>query len=159
MGPPPGQSHEIHHGDLVPALALERPIDLPTRPAPADFDPTVRLLYRFIVVTVLGHASHDPIVHEGLHVFLKRTMIAFEGQHIMAAPVDDLPGGALLAADGVDRDGRIPELQHLQQRRDGGDLVGLVVDFQLAEHGVVLMDIGVNHVDRRLARSTIKAAA
>ncbi len=43
-----------------------------------------------------------------------------------------------MASDG---DSGVIEPQHLQQHRNGGDLIALVIDFQLAEHGLVLMDV------------------
>jgi hypothetical protein len=50
-------------------------------------------------------------------------------------------------------------LQHLQQFRDRGDLVGLLIRLDLGEYRVILMNVGVDPVNGGLATGGVKTAA
>lgn len=59
-------------------------------------------------------------------------MVAFERQDIVGFLVDDVGRDFFLASHGVDGDGAVGDFQHAQEFGNRGNLVGLVVDFDLS---------------------------
>ena len=60
-------------------------------------------------------------------------LVALDGQDIVDIGLDDLPGGLLLAVQGVGRDDASGQFQLPQQRGHGRDLVSLLGHQRLAQ--------------------------
>src|SRR6202023_3575177 len=67
-------------------------------------------------------------------LLVEKRPIGLEREEIIAATLDDLFGNIGLGPHGIDGDKRALQLEPLKQERNGGDLIGLVVDGLLAEH-------------------------
>jgi hypothetical protein len=73
------------------------------------------------------------IVEQQLTVFEKRLLVAFDGQHIVAAAPDDRFCGRLLAVHRIGRDDATIERQERQKLGQNADFVRLAVDLALPE--------------------------
>jgi hypothetical protein len=60
-------------------------------------------------------------------------LVFFDAQHIVGASVDDLCGNLCLSAHDVYGDDTTVERQQLQQLRNGGDFVALVIHLYLSQ--------------------------
>src|SRR5262249_4038842 len=91
----------------------------PPRPAPAT--PLGPL------PVVMDAAPLPPVgtrpVEEGHDLLEEVLVVALQSQQVVGLALPDRPGDLLLASHGVDRHDRPGDLQHLQELRDGGDLV------------------------------------
>src|SRR5271157_6094515 len=74
-------------------------------------------------------------------------MIVLECERILRAGIDNCGGNLLLASHRVDGDGRTAHVDHLQQLRDGGDLVRLRLRRELAEHEPLFGHPRADHVE------------
>jgi hypothetical protein len=79
----------------------------------------------------------------------QRALVALEGENVIGFLVEDFLGDVALAADGVGGNDGAFDHQHVEKRRNGDDLVGLVGHFDLAEHEALACREGGHHVDRR----------
>jgi hypothetical protein len=74
-------------------------------------------------------------------------MVALEGQDVVSALVDDLLGDGLLSAHGVDGHDGIGQVQHLQQCRNCGDLIGLRGASDLGEYQLSVGGPGIHQMN------------
>ena len=82
---------------------------------------------RFVIIFLMLISL--PSLHSSrLEDIQKLALIAFDGQQIVRACVNNLLGNALLTAHGVDRDQGSLDMQNPEQLRDCSDLVGFLVD-------------------------------
>ena len=65
----------------------------------------------------------DGVGEEKRGVHVQARLIAFEGEHVMGALVDDAPGDLLLRSHRVDGDDRALEVEHIQEFGNRRDLV------------------------------------
>ena len=99
------------------------------------------------------------IVEEQGDIGVQGGLISLEGEQVVAALIDDLPGDLPLAADRIDGDDRALEREHFQELRDCGDLVRLAIDGQLAEHQALVGRPGGDQMQRRAARGAVERPA
>ena len=76
-------------------------------------------------------------------------LVAFDGEHVVAALIADPPGGVHLCVHGVGGDHYPVEVEGLEKLPDGGDLVGLVGYPGLGQHGARGVVQGRQEVRRR----------
>ena len=81
---------------------------------------------------------------------MQRSLIAFERDDVVGFLVLDLLGDGALAAHRVDGDDGALDRHHVEQRRNGDDLVGLLGDRDLPQHQPLPGRESRNHVDRLL---------
>ena len=86
--------------------------------------------------------------HEQIDIVSERSLVALEGKDVIGLFVDDLLGDGPLAAHGVDRDHGAFDGQHVQELRDGDNLVGLVGHLHLTQHHALTGGEGRDHMDR-----------
>src|SRR5215210_7338737 len=98
------------------------------------------------------------VVEEAADIVVQAALVAFQREHIIAALFDRLGGDDPLTVERVGGDDAALERQQFQQFRHRCDLVGLAVDRQLTEQQALLRGPGMDHMQRRLARDTIKRA-
>ena len=84
-------------------------------------------------------------------------LVALDGQQVIAAPVENLPGNFSLAPDGVDRDDAALEGQCVEQRLDGRNLVAFAAGMFLPQAQAAGRGIRADRVQRRVV--TIPGAA
>src|SRR5258708_3388757 len=94
-----------------------------------------------------------------LDILAQRALVAFEGEDVIGLLVEDFLGDVALAAHGVDGDDGALDRQHVEKRRDGDDLVGLVRHFDLAEHEALARREGRHHMDRGFSAFLVGGAA
>ena len=99
------------------------------------------------------------IVEISADIIVERALIALQSQRIVATLIDDLLSDRTLAVQRVGGHDRALQRQHLQQRRHGGDLVGLGVRGDLRQHHALLAAPGADHVQGRLAVGAIERSA
>ncbi len=100
-------------------------------------------LAHFDAPVIALHALRLPqrrlgVVQKELHVLKERTLVGFEGQHVVAALLDHLGRDLALAGHGVGGDHHALEAEQLEELRDRRDLVRRVLDRPLAEHKALL---------------------
>jgi len=78
--------------------------------------------------------SAGGVGEEQRRVLVQARLIAFEGEHVIGALVDDALGDLFLCPHRIDRDDRALEIEHVQEFRDRGGLVGFSVDRALRQH-------------------------
>ena len=81
----------------------------------------------------------------------ERALVAFHGQHVVAAAVDDFLGDFFLASHGVDRDDGSAQFQHFQQLGNRRDFVRLGINRNLPQRQTLLSGPGANQMQRMLA--------
>jgi hypothetical protein len=81
-----------------------------------------------------GGRGADGLDEEKRRVPVQARLIAFEGEHVIGAPVDDALGDLLLRSHRVDRDECGLEAEHVQELRNRRDLVGHPHDAALRQH-------------------------
>src|SRR5271165_4301313 len=99
------------------------------------------------------------IVEETAYVVVQRALVALQRQRMVAALLDDLAGDLALAVERVGGHDRAFQGKHLEQSRDGFDLVRLGVGGDLRQHHALLTAPRADHVQRRLAAGAIERAA
>ncbi len=112
-----------------------------------------------IDVAVAAVAQDLGVVEEEGDVGMQGGLIALEGEQVVAALIDDLPGDLAMAAHRIDGDDRALERMHFQQLRDCGDLVRLAIDGQLAEHEALVGRPGGDQMQRRAAGGAVEGMA
>jgi hypothetical protein len=90
-------------------------------------------------------------LEEEAHVLGQGRPIVLENEQLIGASGADRFGDVLLAADGVDGDERAFEFEAREQKRNGDDLVALLVDRFLAEHQALARGPGRDQMQRRAA--------
>jgi len=75
-------------------------------------------------------------------------LVVLDDQQVVAAPVEDGLGDLGLTAHGVDGDECAAECQAFEQKRNGGDLVGLGLAGLLSEYQALAAGPGRDHVER-----------
>lgn len=85
-------------------------------------------------------------------------LISFQRQDIVAALLDHLGRDRALAVERVGGRDAAFERQQVQQLRHRRDLVGLAIDRKLTQQQPLLRRPGMQHVQRRLARSPVEGA-
>ena len=105
-----------------------------------------------------AEAVGDRAQEERFDAVVQRGLIALHGQDVVGLLGDDVVSDLGLTAHRVDRHQTAGKFQHLQQLRDGGDLVALVIDHHLAQRDSIRRGPGADHVNRRLAAGRIEAA-
>ena len=101
----------------------------------ARLDPPVVAVHR--LVRRRFHVGEIPLLllgDERLDVVVQRALVAFQRQHVVGSLPHDLRGDHPLATHRVDGDDRTLHVDHVQQRRNGDDLIRLLVDLDLAQH-------------------------
>src|SRR5437879_3743230 len=91
--------------------------------------------------------------------YLKCVCRVLEGQHVIAAAIDNSGGDFLLTAHGVDGDDGSLQVQDFEKLRDGGNLVGFAIDRLLAQQQMVLTRPGADQMQRALAGSGVERAS
>lgn len=111
----------------APTVLMPQPGYITDGPASTHFNATVS------AVGLLDKVVVNPLVLFGLrlvekraYVLLERRMVALEGQHVVAALIDDLAGDLALGTQRINRDNAPTDLQGRQQLRDRCDLIRLV---------------------------------
>ena len=89
------------------------------------------------------------IVEPRLRVRVERFLVALQRQDAVPALAGDQLRRGALRVHRVPGDERVLQLQHLQQRRQRPDLVGLRVDRHLAEHDPGPRSEGADQMQRR----------
>ncbi len=127
-------------------------------------DPSMALLQRLVAPWLaIGVSVGFRFGEELFHVVPQRALIAFQREHIICLPLDNLGRDLALATatrrrrashEDIDDHDRALDRQHAEKLRNGRDLVRLVGNFDLAEHEVLLRAPRRHHVDRRF-RPTI----
>ena len=82
-------------------------------------------------------------------------MIGLQGQEIVAPLGLNLTGNRDLSPDGIERDNTAPNVQQFKQRRNGGDLVSLALDLDLAEQETMLAGPSTDDVQGFAATGTV----
>lgn len=95
----------------------------------------------------------------GLCLLEQVAVVGLQGQQVLGAGLDQLPGDSFLTAHGVEGDQAAGQGQAPQQRRDGRDFVGFVVHLDLAEHQVIGLGERADQVDGGLAIGLVQRAA
>src|SRR3954447_18895504 len=95
-------------------------------------------------VAVASRAKQCPLLYRQERL----AVIGLEHQQVIGAPLQDPAGDRLLVAHGVQGHDAVLQGQHLEQRRDRGDLVRLAIDLTLAERQSLLT--GADQVERAL---------
>src|SRR3954468_16168301 len=90
---------------------------------------------------------------------MKSSLVALEGQDVVAVLIDDLSGDVTLAVEGIDGHDRSLERQHLQQLGHGGDLIGFRLGGDLGQDEALVTAPGGDHVQRRLGAGRVEGAA
>jgi len=85
-------------------------------------------------MSAIGEAALDLFGSKQFDVFMKRALIALQGQNVVGLSVDDFPGNLPLAAHGVDRHHRAFDRKHIDQCGDGCDFVGFLRDLHLPQY-------------------------
>jgi len=85
-------------------------------------------------------------------------LVGLDRQEVVGTGGGDRLGGGRVAAHGVDGDQRALQVEPLQQRRDGPDLVGLVLHRLLAQHQPAPGGEGGDQVQRVSAPGVVVAA-
>jgi hypothetical protein len=96
---------------------------------------------------------------EHFDVLAQCALIAFEGEDVIGLLLDDLLGDVALAAHGIDGHDGALDLQHIEKRRNGDDLVRFVLDLDLAEHQTLARRECGHHMDRGLSSSFVGGSA
>ena len=89
--------------------------------------------------------------HEQFDILAQRALVALQGEDVIGLLVEDLLGDVALAAHRVDGDDGALDRHHVEQLRDGDDLVGFLRHLDLPEHEALARREGGDHVDGRLA--------
>jgi hypothetical protein len=90
---------------------------------------------------LLGYERHD--------ILAQRALIVVQREHVVGLLGDELLGDVALAGHRIDGYDHPLDRQHVEQLRDGVDLVGIVRDLHLAQHEALAGCEGRNHVDQR----------
>jgi hypothetical protein len=102
------------------------------------------------------------VIEEALDFAMERGLVVLNGQEIVGLLVDDAPGDRGVAGDRVDGDQRAGQRpgggQALQEQRDRGGFVRLLLDRLLAEHELLAGRKGRDQMQRGLARGPVVAA-
>ena len=88
-----------------------------------------------------------------------RPLIALEDQDVVGLLLQDLLGDIALAAMASTVTMAPFDLQHLEQARDGHNLIGFLSRFDLAQHKTLAGGEGRNHVDCRFNGDAIPRRA
>jgi hypothetical protein len=146
------------------ATAQHRANRRQTRPQPGVTDPLgghdhmtlPQLLATTIALHRLRHARFQArevglqcLRETRLDIRVQVRLVVLDGQNVIPAARDDLGGDLLLRPHRIDRHQRPGHVEQLQQARDRGDLVGLVVHGHLAQRDVVGTGPGADQVQRR----------
>jgi hypothetical protein len=99
------------------------------------------------------------ILEQEFHLPMEGWMIVLEGQDVIGSLLSNRLGNLFLTPHGVDRDNGTLQLQHPQQRGNGGDFVRLVIDFALPSYQPMGISPRADHVDSPLRGGMIKGAA
>ena len=91
-----------------------------------------------------GAAALKVLLHHSMHVLL----VALEAEHVVRTALLQLPGNALLAADGVNGDDAALQVQHAQQLGDGADFVAFAIDLALTQQEPHVGCPGADQVQR-----------
>ena len=89
----------------------------------------------------------------------QRGLVAFQGQHVVAALVDDLFGDVPLATHRIGGDGASFEVEKPQKLGNRRDLVRLLVCGDLRQNQPLLARPRADHVQGRLFARRVKGAA
>jgi hypothetical protein len=148
----------LDHADRLqsrPPMGVLHPrqhVGIGDHPPPAQLQPPVPLVDRFVVVVL--HPSKPAglrLVETRLHVRRQRGLIVLECRDIVAALVEPLLGDGPLAAHRIERHQATREFQGTEQLGNERDLVGLVFHLRLGEHKLLLRCPGTDQLNRRLA--------
>ena len=110
--------------------------------------------------TVVWQASLAPrgIVEEGADIVVQAALVALQSKHVVAALFGDLRSNCPLAVQRIRGHDAAFQRQHLQKLRHCRDLVGLVIDRDLAEQEPLIGGPGMHHVQWRLAGRPVERA-
>jgi hypothetical protein len=86
------------------------------------------------------------VVEIGADIVMQRVLVALQSQRVIAALIDDLLGDRALAVQRIGRHDGAFQRQHLQQRRHGGDFIGLGIGRNLSQHQALFAAPGTDHV-------------
>ena len=103
-----------------------------------------------ITVGCLEAAVNDGggIVEVAPDFVVQAGLVILDGEQVVAATIKDGLGDLGLGAHGVDGDEGASEREAFEQKRDGGDLVGLGRACLLAKHQALAAGPGRDHVER-----------
>jgi hypothetical protein len=96
---------------------------------------------------------------KNLHILAKGALIAFESEDVISLLVHDFLRNLALAANRLDGDDGALDCHHVEECRNGDDLVGLFRDFDLSEHEALTRRKCRHHVDRGFGASLLVGAA
>ncbi len=152
-----------HHPDggfqfrpLPLGVQIVQAVRLGDDPAFPPFHPPVSLVQGLSVV--IGHAVKAQCLgpfEQVLNILVQLTLVLLHRQHIVGTTICDLLRNLSLAAHGVDSYDTAIQLQHLQQLRNGSDLIGFLVGLDLTQGQALLGGPGADHMDGPLLPSTV----
>src|SRR3954447_23310978 len=82
-----------------------------------------------------------------LQIITEVLLVVFNSQDVIRFFADDLSGNVLLTAHRINGDQTAFNIQQVQQSRDGGDLITLVIDLLLCQYHVISIAPGTDHVN------------
>ncbi len=169
LGPADPAGHlaaALDHDDGLqagPAVAVLEPCDVVDDGDGAGLDAAVIAIVRGAaadrgIPEIVGYLLGG----EALDVLAQSALIAFEGEDVVGAPLEDLARDGALAAHGVDGHDGALDRQQVEQLRDRHDLVGLVGDPDLpsarrwrAAKAETMCSAALSPLDRRAVFASI----
>jgi hypothetical protein len=146
-------------GEVGPGVALGEPGEVANGPVAADLEPAMIVVDGLVGERpAVGEAAGALLGEEELEVLTQAGLVALDREQVVGALVADGLGDGFVAAQGVDGDEGALELQHLEQARDGHDLVLLAGDRLLAEHQAVRAGPGRDEMQGGAALGPVTAA-
>ena len=113
-----------------------------------------------VAVRSTGRAKAEAVLVEMLsHRCMRDRVIGLQSQQIVAPACQDPLGDRGLTPHSVQRHDAVLQGELIQQRRNGGDLVGLAINAALAKHQALLTGPGAHQVQGCLLSSMIKRAS
>jgi hypothetical protein len=148
-----------HHlgdsGQAGPLMVLLRPIDISRHRGRPGLNATVIRIDGLISLS----SRACRVVKKPVDIIMQRALIAFQRQGEVAALINDPPGDRALTVERIGRYDRTLQQEHLQQFRNGGDLVGLGVSGDLRQHQTLFAAPGTDHVQRRFTNGAVEGTA
>ena len=142
-------------GKPRPLVFSREPADIVGGEIPPGFDAAMLPIHGFAGI----EGAIGRLLEEQGDVLTELSLIVFDLDDIIGLCFDNRLGDFFLAPHGVNGDNGSPQVQGFDQFRDGGDLIGLVSGFELAQHQADIRNPGTDQVYGGAAVGSVVGAA